>query len=154
MTIRQKQPPVFYKKGVLNFAKFIEKYLYLSLFFIKVAGLSRPHPSTLLKKRFWHRCFPVKFAKFLRPLFLQKTSGRLLLNNTRLRQDSDLTYLHCYSLLCCFTFKINFLPFTFRQTWWVFNHSFTFIPLRTGYPFTKNLFAFLFKCWSTKTYCE
>ena len=52
LTIRQKQPPVFYKKGVLNFAKFIEKYLYLSLFFIKVAGLSRPYSATLLKKRF------------------------------------------------------------------------------------------------------
>ena len=27
-------------------------------------------PATLLKKRFWHRCFPVNFAKFLRKLFL------------------------------------------------------------------------------------
>ena len=33
----------------------------------------------LLKKRLWHRCFPVNFAKFLRKTFLQKTSGRLLL---------------------------------------------------------------------------
>ena len=24
-----------------------------------------PRPATLLKKRLWHRCFPVNFAKFL-----------------------------------------------------------------------------------------
>ena len=32
-----------------------------------------------LKKRLWHRCFPVDFVKFLRTPFLQNTSGRLLL---------------------------------------------------------------------------
>ena len=35
---------------------------------------SRPEapPATLLKKRLWHRCFPVNFAKFLRtPLFIK-----------------------------------------------------------------------------------
>ena len=26
-------------------------------------------PATLLKKRLWHRCFPVNFAKFLRTSF-------------------------------------------------------------------------------------
>ena len=36
-------------------------------------------PATLLKKRFWHRCFLVKFAKFLRTPILQNNSGRLLL---------------------------------------------------------------------------
>ena len=34
-------------------------------------------PPTLLKKRLWHRCFPVNFAKFLRTPLLQSTSGRL-----------------------------------------------------------------------------
>ena len=43
--------------------------------FNKVAGL---RPATLLKKRLWHRCFPVNFAKFLRTPFLQNT-WRLLL---------------------------------------------------------------------------
>ena len=43
--------------------------------FNKVAGLM---PATLLKKRLWHRCFPVNFSKFLRTPFLQNTSGRLL----------------------------------------------------------------------------
>ena len=57
-------------KGVLRtFAKFIGKHLYEGLFFNKVAGL---RPATLLKKRkfmkkrLWHRCFPVNFTKFLR----------------------------------------------------------------------------------------
>ena len=36
-------------------------------------------PATLLKKRLWHRCFPVNFGKFSRTPFLQKTSGWLLL---------------------------------------------------------------------------
>ena len=30
--------------------------------------------ATLLKKRFWHRCFPVNFSKFSRAPFLQNTS--------------------------------------------------------------------------------
>ena len=34
---------------------------------------------TSFKKRLWHKCFPVNFVKFLRSLFLQNTSGRLLL---------------------------------------------------------------------------
>ena len=33
----------------------------------------------VLKKRLWHWCFAVNFAKFLRTPFLQNTSGRLLL---------------------------------------------------------------------------
>ena len=56
-------------KGVLckkvffrNFTKFTGKHLYQSLFFNKVADL---RPTTLLKKRLWHRCFPVNFVKFL-----------------------------------------------------------------------------------------
>ena len=69
------------RKDVLKiFAKFTEKHLCRSPFFNKVAGLK---PATLLKKRLWHLCFPVNLAKFLRTSFLQNTSGRLLLENTR-----------------------------------------------------------------------
>ena len=35
--------------------------------------------ATLFKKRLWHRCFPVNFAKFPRTPFLQNTSERMLL---------------------------------------------------------------------------
>ena len=61
------------KKGVLkNFTKFTGKHLCQSLIFNKLAVL---RPATLLKKRLWHRCFPVNFVKFLRTPFLQNTSG-------------------------------------------------------------------------------
>ena len=36
--------------------------------------------STLLKKRLWHKCFPVNFAKFLRTSFIIEHLWRLLLN--------------------------------------------------------------------------
>ena len=53
--------------GVLrNFAKITGKHLRQGLFFNKVADL---RPATLLKKRLWHWCFPVNFAKFLRTPF-------------------------------------------------------------------------------------
>ena len=69
------------KKGVLrNFTKFTGKHQCQSLFFNKVAGL---RPATLLKKRLWHRCFPVNFVKFLRTPFLQNTSERRLLYNQK-----------------------------------------------------------------------
>ena len=49
------------EKGVLKtFAKFTGKHLCQSLFFNKVADL---RPATLSKKRLWHRCFLLNFAK-------------------------------------------------------------------------------------------
>ena len=64
---RSSRLDVFCEKGVLkNFVKITEKHLCQSLFLNKVAGVS---PATLLKKRPWHRCFPVNFAKYLRTLF-------------------------------------------------------------------------------------
>ena len=76
-TIRSSRPEVFRKKGFLrNFAKFTGKHLCQSLFLNKVAGL---RPATLLKKRLWHRCFPVNFVKFLRTPFLTEHLRWLLL---------------------------------------------------------------------------
>ena len=69
---RSSRPKVFCIKRVFtSFEKFTGKHLYQSLFFNEVADL---RPVTLLKKRFWHRCFPVNFAKSLRTDFLQNTS--------------------------------------------------------------------------------
>ena len=59
-----------------EFAKFTGKHLCQSLFFNKVAGL---RPATLFKKRLWHRCFPVNFAKFLKTPFLTEHLLWLLL---------------------------------------------------------------------------
>ena len=72
----QKQPPeVFYKKGVLeSLTKFTGKRLCQSLFFIKLEAWG------FIKKRLWHRCFPVNFEKCLRTLPWQNTSEWLLLH--------------------------------------------------------------------------
>ena len=74
----EKQPPeVFCKKGVSkNFTKFTGKHLCQSLFLNKVADL---RPETLLRKRLWHRCFPVNFANFLRIPFITEHLWWLLL---------------------------------------------------------------------------
>ena len=63
MLNQQKQPPeVFSKKGIpKDFAKLTGKHLCQSLFFNKPAGI---RPVSALKKRPWHRCFPVNFEKF------------------------------------------------------------------------------------------
>ena len=45
-------------------------------------------PAILLKKRLWHRCFPVNFEKFLRTPFLTEHLRRLLIMETsNVRQD-------------------------------------------------------------------
>ena len=40
----------------------------------------RPGTCNFIKKRLWHRCFPVNFAKFLRISFFKEHLWRLLLN--------------------------------------------------------------------------
>ena len=69
--MRSSHPDVFCKNYALTiFAKFTGKHLCQGLFFNKVVSL-RPIV-TLLKKRLWHRCFPLKFAKLLRTSFYKK----------------------------------------------------------------------------------
>ena len=80
LTLREKssRSEVFSKKVVLrNFVKFTGKHLCQFLFLNKVVGM---RPATLLKKRLWHRCFPVNFDRFFKIPVWRKTSGRLLLN--------------------------------------------------------------------------
>ena len=55
---------------------FTGKHLCRNLFFNKVLRL-------LAKERLLRRCFPVSFTKYFWTLFLQNTSGWLLLLNTR-----------------------------------------------------------------------
>ena len=65
------------KKALLrNFAKLTGKHLYQSLFFNKATGLSL------------QKCFPMNFAKFLRTLFSQNTSGGCFCN-----LNTDVYYL-------------------------------------------------------------
>ena len=56
--VRSSRSELFLRKGVLKICS-------------KFTG---EHLATLLKKRLWHRCFPVDFAKFLKAPSLQNTS--------------------------------------------------------------------------------
>ena len=61
----------FCKKGVLEI-----------LWFSEVFRDYRKWLATLLKKRLWHRCFPVNFAKFSRrPFFTEQLRWLLFLND-------------------------------------------------------------------------
>ena len=74
---RSSRLEVFCRKGVLgNFGNFTGKHLCGGLLFNKVAGL---RTVTLLKKRFWYRCFPVNFSKFLKTPFITENLSWLLL---------------------------------------------------------------------------
>ena len=93
----QKQSPgcVILKKVFLKISqKFTGKHMCQSLLFNKVAG---PRPATLIKKRLWHRCFPVNFAKFLRTSFSIEHLGWLLLRD--LRGLEVMQYLLCQVVL-------------------------------------------------------
>ena len=79
------------KKGVFkNFVNFTGKHLPQSFLFDKVVDL---RPATLLKKRLWHICFQIKFAKLFRKFFLYNTSERLLLIPSKLPQLLLLIFL-------------------------------------------------------------
>ena len=71
---RSSRREVFCKKSCSEkFPKIHRKKPVPESLFNKVAGLS------LQKKRLWHRCFPVNFAKFLRTPFLKNHLPWLLL---------------------------------------------------------------------------
>ena len=71
---RSSHPELFCKKGVLgSFTKFTGKHLSQSVFFKSL------RPGTLLKKRLWHRCFPVNFVKVLITLFWTTASGVMMI---------------------------------------------------------------------------
>ena len=97
--VRGSHPEVLCKN--LFFAKFTEKQLFERIFLNKVACLS---PATLLKKRLWHRCFPMNFAKFLGTPILTERLWWLLL-------WCVVTYFtkHEDCNLCKFNFKFSFI---------------------------------------------
>ena len=65
------------KKGVLkNLTKVTGKLLCQSLFFNKAEGL---RSATLLRKRVWHRCFPVNFVEISKSTFFTEHVWILLL---------------------------------------------------------------------------
>ena len=46
--------------------------------FLKISQISHENSSNFIKKSLQHRCFPVKFAKFLKTSILKNTCERLL----------------------------------------------------------------------------
>ena len=52
-------------------------------------------PATLLKKRLWHRCFPVNFATFLRTPVLQNTSGGCFCPHFKMNRREYIRTLYC-----------------------------------------------------------
>ena len=84
-------------KGVLRkvFAKFKGKHLCQRLYFNKVC---RPKA---VKKRLWHKCFPLNLAKFLRTPLLQNTSRWLLLLLAFQKQPQEVLYeIRCSWKFC------------------------------------------------------
>ena len=82
--------------------------MYLSLF------IANMRPATLLKRRPWHRCFPVNFEKFLRTPFFTEHLWWLLLDrvmNTLLRSSRP------YMLFKINVLK-NFAIFTGKHKCW------------------------------------
>ena len=65
---------------LINFPIFTGKYLCQSLSFNEVTGMK---PTTLFKKRLWHRCFPVNFGIFLRTFFSWNTCGGCFLKSSK-----------------------------------------------------------------------
>ena len=65
-----------WKKAFLKISQNLQENTCASVVFNKIAGL---RSELLLKKRLWHRSFPVNFVKFLRRPFSQNTTGWLLL---------------------------------------------------------------------------
>ena len=74
------QFPVFQSDDVIIFAHRIGNADTVKILnFIWSCRPEMLRPATLIKKRLCHRCFPVNFAKFLKPLFLTEPLRWLLL---------------------------------------------------------------------------
>ena len=66
--VRERALRIKYNSKSSSFQKLLEKDNSVTIHYrnIKIQAW----PATLLKKRLWHRCFPVNFEKFLRTPFL------------------------------------------------------------------------------------
>ena len=94
--IESSRQEVFCEKGVLrNFIKFTGIQLCQCLFLNKV---SIRRPATLLKKRFWHMCFPVNLVKFARTPFLTEHLWWLFLFHFS-QNSISLSHQTCFNIL-------------------------------------------------------
>ena len=133
---KQSSRGVLKKRCSWKFRKIHRKTPLSESIFLTKLQASGFRPSTLSKKRLWHRCFPVKSMKFLRTPFLQNTSGacfywlrikyslkkseKVLVE--KLLQDL-LTIILCFKIIKlrtdlinrCLSFNI-YEPFDFKRT--------------------------------------
>ena len=99
-----------------------------------------------MKKRLWYRCFCVNFTKFLRTLFLQNTSRRLLLLLAFQKQPPEVFYekrcswkfrkIHRKTPLVCEIFKNTFFTEHLRTA----ASAFSFSEAATGGVLWKKVF--------------
>ena len=68
----------------------------LEFLFNKVAG---PQACNFIKSRHQRRCFPMKFANFLRTPFLQNNSGTAAFENNEQQQLSEGFANSCYKII-------------------------------------------------------
>ena len=104
---RSSGPEVFCKKDVLrNFAKFLGKHLCQSLLFNKGT-------CNFIKKRLWHRCFSVNFAKIFKSFFLKEHLRCLLLKfkvvlgwigGQQFLQVFKAHLVRCFAICCIFRY--------------------------------------------------
>ena len=109
----KKQPPkVFYKKDVphkvagLPLVSFYTPWKHP--IFSGVWKETSSRPTAILKKKLWHRYFPVSFVKILRITFLQNTSKQLLL-----KKRINLIFVSSWRLLK----NLLSTPLVHRKTW-------------------------------------
>ena len=111
MAVSRATRGVLQKCLLKNYIKFTRKHLCRSLFLNKVADL---RTATLLKKRLWHRCFSVNFAKFLKTSFC--TASRSCFCTFRANQiklwTSKSNYCSCF-LLFTFLYAVSVSVFLF-----------------------------------------
>ena len=77
MNARNSLPRSFFKKMSFKISQKSQENTCGKVYFLINLQVT---PTTLLKKRLWHRRFLVNYGKFLKTQFLQNTSGRILLD--------------------------------------------------------------------------
>ena len=114
----------FLKKVLLKIAKNFQKNSYardLQLYF---------------KKRLWHRCFPVNFAKFLRTTFFRRTS---LVAASRLIASS----FYSYGKLWLLTVEISFFILNWAVTRASVSQPYVIFIQKDIYPYIEHIYPYI-----------
>ena len=107
---------------ICSFDRIGNAYTVKILNFIRSSCPEMFRPATLLKKRLWHMCFPVNFAKFLRTLFLIEHLRLLLLIFMILTISIKLLHLLKYQIINLTMDMILLLPIFLSFLGELFSH--------------------------------